>query len=320
MRYFLLILLPFFLFGEIVKFEKPNPYYYENQIVTLKAKLILPSPKKIHAMPIRADVNITAKNPYIYNITVKFKADNKEHKLMLTGKHFFKEINLNKIIKKKKLNPPTNYSNVLAKELKVLNPISTKYDQNSTILSFKLKCKECNIEDFKLNVKEQNLTVLDKNEASYYAVIPNVLKKINFYYFNINKETFERVEIPIKLKQETISTQTELNPEENKIFTPVNILILILIAFGLIVFLIYQKVWLLVFPLLLGALLVYILLPKGEIVLSKNTKIQILPTKQSTVIYISKGNEKAKVLNRLDKYTKIKINGKTGWVKNEDIR
>ncbi len=311
----------FFLYGEIIKYQNIKPYYYKNQLVNLKAKIILSSPKELHAIPsYNVESNLTQKNPYLYNLDIKFKADEEEHKLMLIAKKFYKEIDLDNLINIKNINPPKNFSKVFADNLKIINPISSKYDENSTILSFTIKCKNCNINDFNLGFKEHNLTLISQNEASYYAIIPNNIKKLNFYYFNLKNEKFEKIEIPIKLKQDTISTQTELNPEENNFFNLVNILILILIAFGLIIFLIYQKVWLLIFPILLSGFLIYKLLPKGEIILSRNTKVQILPTKQSTVIYISRGNEKAKVLNKLDKYTKIKINKKIGWVKNEDIR
>jgi len=150
-------------------------------------------------------------------------------------------------------------------------------------------------------------------------IVPKNKKKIEFYYFNLKQEKFNKIEIPIILKQETISTQTDLNPEENRFFTPLNILILGIIAFFLIIFIIYQKIWILFFPLILGGYLIYVILPKGELILKRNTKVQILPTKQSTVIYITKEPQKAKILNKTDNYTKVEINKKIGWVKNEDI-
>jgi hypothetical protein len=321
MRILLLIFLPFLLFAEIVKFENLKPYYYENQIVNLKAKIILPAPKEIYVMPSNnVEANLTQKNPYLYNLNIKFKADKNEHNVILIGDKFYKVIDFKKIIKIKSLTPPKNFSHVLAENLTIINPISSKYDKKHNIVSFTIKCNECNINDFNLTYTEQNLTIISKNKASYYTIVPKNLKNLTFYYFNLKKETFEKINIPIKLKEEIISTQTQLNPEENKIFTPVNILILIFIAFTLIVFLIFQKIWLLIFPLLLSGYLGYKLLPKGEVVLKRNAKIQILPTKQSTIIYVSKGNEKAKVLNKLKNYTKIKINSKIGWVKNEDIK
>jgi len=315
----ILLLIPFFLFAEIIKYENLKPYYYENQIINLKAKIVLPKPKEIIAIPSNVEVNLSKKNPYIYYINIKFKADNSEHKLILVSQKFYKEFNLNSIIKIKKINPPKNYSNILANKLEIINPISSKYKNNNILVSFTLKCDNCNIKDFNLSAKEQNLTLISNNEASYYMIVPKNKKKIEFYYFNLKQEKFNKIEIPIILKQETISTQTDLNPEENRFFTPLNILILGIIAFFLIIFIIYQKIWILFFPLILGGYLIYVILPKGELILKRNTKVQILPTKQSTVIYITKEPQKAKILNKTDNYTKVEINKKIGWVKNEDI-
>ncbi|GAB6045058.1 hypothetical protein JCM11957_06560 [Caminibacter profundus] len=315
----ILLLIPFFLFAEIIKYENLKPYYYENQIINIKAKIVLPKPKEIIAIPSNVEVNLSKKNPYIYYINIKFKADNIEHKLILVSQKFYKEFDLNSIIKIKKINPPKNYSNILANKLEIINPISSKYKNNNILVSFTLKCDNCNIKDFNLSAKEQNLTLISNNEASYYMIVPKNKKKIEFYYFNLKQEKFNKIEIPIILKQETISTQTDLNPEENRFFTPLNILILGIIAFFLIVFIIYQKIWILFFPLILGGYLIYVILPKGEVILKRNTKVQILPTKQSTVIYITKEPQKAKILNKTDNYTKVEINKKIGWVKNEDI-
>jgi hypothetical protein len=176
------------------------------------------------------------------------------------------------------------------------------------------------LEDFSLKLKDENLTLNKKNSATYFALIKNTVKHYKFYYFNTNNDNFEKIEFPINIKEETISTQTDLNPEENTIFTPINILILSLIAFTLIIFLVYQKIWLLILPLLLSGFLIYNNFPKGEGYLNRGTKIYILPTKNSTVFYIAPVGTKVQILKKTSKYTKIKINNKIGWVKNEDIR
>jgi len=98
----ILLLMPFFLFAEIIRYENLKPYYYENQIINLKAKIVLPKPKEIIAIPSNVEVNLSKKNPYIYYINIKFKADNSEHKLILVSQKFYKEFDLNSIIKIKK--------------------------------------------------------------------------------------------------------------------------------------------------------------------------------------------------------------------------
>ena len=148
----------------------------------------------------------------------------------------------------------------------------------------------------------------------FYTILPKNKKSFKFYYFNTSENKFNKIEIPIILKENIISTQTDINPNENKFFTPTNLFILTLIAISLIIFLIYQSTWLLIFPFLFSILILIQFIPKGEIVVKKGTKLQILPTSTSTVFYIVKKDTKAKILNKRNNYIKVKIDNKIGWV------
>ncbi len=320
MRY-LIILFPFLLIAEIIKYENIKPFYYENQSVNFNIKIILPQPKKLTITPsYNVETNLTKINPYIYNLNVKFFATNESHKIILIAKKFYKEIDLNKLITIKNiLPPPKNYSYIVTNNLKVINPIAAKYDKNNILLNFNIKCNNCLLKDFNIPNYKQTLKLIKPNEASYNIILPINTKNFTFYYFNPDNSTFDKVTIPIILNQQTISTQTDINPEESKFFTPINILILILIAFSLLIFIVYQKIFLLIFPILFSLLIVIQFIPKGNIVLKKNTKIQILPTPQSTIIYITNHQTQAEVLNKKDGYIKVKIKNKIGWVKNEEI-
>jgi hypothetical protein len=95
---------------------------------------------------------------------------------------------------------------------------------------------------------------------------------------------------------------------------------LIIIAFFIIIFLIYQKLIILIIPILLSIYLVIKILPYNEKILRKNSPVRILPTKNSTIFYKPNKDIKVKILNKTPNYTKIKINKKIGWVKNEDLK
>ena len=314
MRLFFL-LIPFLLFASdfIVKYEDLKPFYYKNQIVNLKFKVVSPKPNLMFLNDSNVDLNITQINPYIYQITARFKADDSNKTVTVYTNDEQQKITLNKIITIKELPKIKNYCGILADKLNIINPISSEYENNKTILSFTIKCENCNIEDFTLN-QDENLTVVSSNEATYYTVLPKTQKELTFYYYNTAQNRFEKETIPVILKEETISTQTDINPSENKIFTPLNIMILILIAIGILIFLIYQRIWLLVFPFALTVYLIMQFIPKGDIILKKGTKVQILPTENSTVFYVVKKETNAKILNRKDNYVKVKINNKIGWV------
>ncbi len=310
-----ILFIPLFLFASdiVIKYENLKPFYYKNQIVNLKIKILSAKPNLLFSNSPNIDLNITQINPYIYKLNARFKADKQNKIIEIYNNEQNETINLNKIIKIKNLPKIDHFSGVLANNLKIINPISSKYETNKTILSFTIKCKNCNLRDFNLSKKE-NLKVLSNNEATFYIILPKNKKELTFYYYNLLQNKFDKIEIPIILKENTISTQTNINPNENKFFTPLNLLLLILTAIGLVVFLIYQRVWLLIFPLLFIVLILIQFLPKGEVVLKKGTKLQILPTQNSTVFYIVKKKKKVKILNKRGNYLKVKINNKIGWV------
>ena len=205
----LFILIPFFVFASdfIIKYQNLKPYYYKNQIVNLNIKVISPYPNVMFLNSSNTQINISQITPYIYELNTTFKADNKNKSIEIYTPEESQIINLNKIIKTKPLNKIKNFSGVFANNLNILNPIASKYDTNHTILSFTIKCKNCNIKDFNLT-NEQNLTLISSNEASYYIILPKNQKKLTFFYYNLKEEKFKKIVIPIILKEETISTQT----------------------------------------------------------------------------------------------------------------
>jgi hypothetical protein len=311
-----LLIIPVFVFAAIVKFENLQPSYFPKQIVNLKIKIILSKENNLSVIaPKNFEANLTKTNPYLYNLKLRFQAKDANNSVIIIGKNLYYDLNLTNKIKYKHLTQqPENFSGVFAKSLFVKNAIASKYGKNTAIISFIIKCKQCNIKDFSLPVKEQNLTIVSNNEASYYAVIPKYEKNFDFYYYDLNQQTFKKIKIPVILKEQTICTQTNINPQNRKIFTPLNILTLILIAFLIIVFLVYQRIWLLIFPIVVSILFALQFLPKGKVILKPHAIIRILPTRQSTVIYETNKSVKVDVLNSIPGYTKIKIKNKIGWV------
>jgi len=312
------ILIPLFLLSNdlIIKYLNLKPFYYQNQIINLKLKIISPFSDLNITSTNNLKIKVSNENPFIYIIDSHFKNTDNPKFIFISSQEINKTIYLNNLINTKILNPIPNFSGVLADELNTSTPIALK-TKEKILLSFTIKCKNCNIEDFHLK-NEENLTIINNNTASFIITLPMNTKKLNFYYFNLNTQTFNKISIPIQLKENTISTQTNINPKENNFFTPINILLLIIIALFLILFIIFQKIWILIFPLIIGGYLVFQNLPKGEIYLKKGQKVTILPTKNSTIIYIVNHNQKTKILNKTKNYVQIKIDNKIGWVKNEN--
>jgi len=316
MKKIFFLFIPILIFAQnnlIINYLNLKKSYYQNQIVNLKIKILSPTNKLQIINLDNLEINLSKPNPYIYNLNVTFQDNNSSHEIMLYAKEINKTINFNKIIKTIPIPKIKNFCGIVSNNLTITNPISVKYDNNQTLLSFTIKCQKCNLKNFHLN-KHEKLILDSFNEASYYIILPKTQKNLTFYYLNIKNGNFQKIKIPIILKEKTISTQTNINPKSNNFFTPLNILYLILIAIGLIIFLIYQKIWLLLIPIIFSIPLIIPLLPKGEILLKKGDKITILPTYNSTVIYIVKRTHKVPILGKSRNYVEIKINNKIGWV------
>lgn len=323
MRLLIILLFTSFAFSSNLIIQYPNlkKEYYKNQIIDLNIKVITPNETNLTFIPpLGSELNITKENPFHYNINIKYKNDDNTKNFFIVGQNLYKEITLSDLYKTAPINKINGFCNVLAKKLDIKNLISSKYNDKYNMISFTLTGKDANLNDFTLGLKDENLTLISSKKATFFALIDKNKQKLKFYFFNTKNDNFQKIELPINIKEETISTQTNLNPEQSTIFTPINILILSGIALLTVIFLVYQKLWLIIFPIILTGFLIYQNLPKGEVYLNRGTKIYILPTKNSTVFYIAPVGTKVKILKKTAHYSKIEINKKTGWVKNEDIK
>ena len=131
MRLFFL-LIPFFLFASdlIIKYENLKPFYYKNQIVNLKFKILSPKPNLMFLNDSNIELNITQINPYIYQLNAKFKADDSNKTITVYTNQEEQKINLNKKIIIKKLPHIKDFCGVLADNFNIINPISSNYENN----------------------------------------------------------------------------------------------------------------------------------------------------------------------------------------------
>ncbi|HIQ50563.1 MAG TPA: hypothetical protein EYH54_01165 [Nautiliaceae bacterium] len=320
MKFILLFIASFLLANNlIITYPNLKKEYYKDQIINLTIKVITPKEVNITAFTdFKSEINVT-NNKFTHIINLYYKPQNNS-KLFIVGNEIYKEINLSSLYTLKELPKIENFCKVLANNLEITNIIASKFNSNYNLLSFSIKGENSNLKDFSIGLKDENLSLVSPDEATFLGLIDKNKTEISFYYFNLSNETFNKITLPINIKEETISTQTNINPTQGTLFTPINILILTIITFLIVLFLVYQKIWLIFFTLILTGILIYNNLPKGEVYLPYNTKIYILPTKNSTVFYITPVGKKAKILKKLNDYTKIEIDNKIGWVKNEDIR
>ena len=223
-----------------------------------------------------------------------------------------------------------NFSNVIAKNLEIMTHKTKQYTNNQLLTILELKAEQGNLEDFHLkSFKDQGVNFIEENSinqrAIYYAIIPIYTKKISFEYYNSDMNNFVKIQSQVVLKNELVSTQTDLNPNNSNILLYKKILSG---SFSLLFFLLYvlRRRFLSIFMALIF-LIIFILynLPNEVLKVKKNSNIYILPTNNSTVFYKLDKIQKVEILNKKDDFLKIffkKSNTQKeiiGWVKENNI-
>ncbi|WP_233704055.1 SH3 domain-containing protein [Helicobacter mesocricetorum] len=223
-----------------------------------------------------------------------------------------------------KLERKGRYSQVLAKDLKILDSKITNYDSQHNLAVFQLQSNLGNLFDFHLQSYQQGIESKsgDYKEAIafYYAIVPKSLGIISFEYFNTEKSQYIELQVDNIPQDERVSTQSDIRPKNNIQFYQVSFVVfLILVSFGLYF---YKRKWIFI---LLGilplVLLFYLLSARTSAVLKVNTPIRIQPTFNSTIILITKEPMKVEVLSDIRGYYKVILEDeRIGWVEKNDVQ
>jgi len=325
-----------------LSYEKIPKRVFVNQIFAIKVKAIISVAnfdeiknriiKTPNIKVLNLDANWKWYNDEIFFKTFYLKAIDKNATMPkmyfelykdgnLTNSQEFPSIKLNII----NLNADKYFSNVIAQSLNILKSKTTNFDEKNLIIVLEMEARNSNLKDFKLNwvVRDGIDSQFDNTpiyKIYYYAIIPKQTKKFIFTYFNTKKNTFIKKIVPIVIDSAEISTQSDLNPKDNKLDLYKNI------SFGLI-FLLFLYLLIrrkrLVYFILIILLAAYYFIdtnPFNSIKISANTKVQILPTKNSTVFYITPRVLYVQKVMKRENYIKIILsNGKIGWVKEKDV-
>ena len=220
-----------------------------------------------------------------------------------------------------------NYSSLVAKELRIVNFENKEYDKKHNIIAMEIETTLANVDDFLIqndNIIKQEINQILSNppysNLIYYAIVDNKLKNFEFNYFNTQKSQFEYISLPIFVKLDTISTQTDISPKKSNIHIW-RLSALAGVAFVLLIFFLYRKKYLY----LLSAMIVlgvagYSMLPKEAITIIEGAKIRILPIDKSTTFHILHAPMTTEALQRTNSFTKIIYNNKVGWVHEKFIQ
>jgi hypothetical protein len=248
--------------------------------------------------------NIITQDVVIYNTIDYIKVDAPKIKystIAINQMNFSKIIADNLIIKDVKIN---QYNN---KMLMVLLNIEAT---NSNLEEFYLdKFQEQDIKDFKNHLQQQKMF--------YYLIVPNHINNILFNYYNPKLSKFINIKIPINLEEDLISTQSNLDPQDNSLLVYKITILGILIIVLLLLYLKTSNKLLILISLILLGIFIKIILPNKTIYLQPNRKIYILPTNLSTIYKDINITTKVEILKEKNGFLKILFQNKNvGWIKN----
>ncbi|HEX5328899.1 hypothetical protein [Sulfuricurvum sp.] len=224
------------------------------------------------------------------------------------------------------LSPPSGYANVLADKFEVITYKTTPYNNESNVVIFTVKASRCNISDFSIPnaIKqgfESKLPNVGESQMTYYAIIPNTEKNLNFSYFNLQKQRYEALNIPIVVDDDTVSTsQNDLSPTDAR-HTELKIGasgVFVIILFGMFYW--RRNKWYLYVSALPMFYIVYALLPNQNVCVKKDAPVYLLPIKNGTIFEMTLQEEHLEAEKEVGEFIKIHLSDdKVGWVNKRDL-
>lgn len=247
------------------------------------------------------------------------------------------------------------YCGVIADKINILHIKTRSFDETQAISILEIEALNSNLEDFSIPMAQshnqgfqtqpKNIALQENQQKKsnadevlneqnvnkdqskddgtlkrgiYYIVFPKSLSEINFEFFSLKDNQFHSISVPIVITHDSIATQDTLKPKN--IFLLYSTLFLIL---GILICLtLYLLVWrhkiLIVLSILLLAILLWHIFYRHKIELKENQEVKILPTNNSTTLFISKFPIEVQVIGSHGNFYKIQTpNGQIGWIKKE---
>ncbi len=217
------------------------------------------------------------------------------------------------------------FSNIIASNLKI-NSVKTKQYSNTQLHStINIEGYNSNLEDIYLaSYGEQGTSSLTQDQKKqnlyYYVITPLHVKQINFTYYNTVENEFVRIQLPIILEEELVSTQTELNPYHNSMLLYKQIAVGVLLVVFLLIYILKRGIISLVIITFLIVLLTYLFIPSEKVLLNSGIKVYILPTTNSTVYKTLQTKQIVEKVVEKNGFIKVIFqNENVGWVRKNDL-
>ena len=223
------------------------------------------------------------------------------------------------------LNPNKNFSNIIANNFSIQKYKTTVYDNTHNILIFVASAQNCDIAKihfnnvYKQGIESQNGSYKDAT-ITYFVVIDKTIENFSFSYFNLLKNDYIRVTIPIIVHDDSVSTQSDLRPRDQshdriKMYSAAAVAL-----FGFILILVRRKYFYLIFIVIPLIYIIYLAIPQKKICIKKGAPLYLLPVYNSTIFETTQTQYHLTKEGQVQNFIKVKLkNNKIGWVKDEDI-
>ena len=230
-----------------------------------------------------------------------------------------------KKIKVIKLNPPKDFVNIIANDLKLTQYKTNHYNDKENIAVFSMEANHTSIENFKIPKDyiqgfESNISTIWQSNMTYYAIFPKYIEQLEFSYFHLPSSKFKKLIMPIILDDDSVSTQSNLTPRDQR-HTQIKLYISLSIAFITLILFILRKRYFYLFLLVFAAIYaLYISIPIQNACVKEGSSIYLLPMTNGTVFEITQKEKIFQIEGSIDGYIKVKLhNNKIGWIRNETL-
>jgi hypothetical protein len=218
-----------------------------------------------------------------------------------------------------------DFCGVISADMRIKTSQATIFDERNNLITLSIEAFEANIEDMRLqNYIQQGIEDIvrkkSKVKAEFYAVISSDETNLKFTYFNTIKEQYVFIDIPIKIRETTLSTQSEPNPK-NDSFEHIKKMTLLIVSAMLFLLFLWKKDF---FYLIITVILLIILLkfytPLNKICIKDGARMRILPTQSSRISNTVIDSYETYKLATRGRFIKIEYNnGMIGWIDEDDI-
>lgn len=223
------------------------------------------------------------------------------------------------------LNPQKDYSNIIADSFELVEYKTTSYDHNNNIIVFVAQANNCPIEKMKFsNVFKQGIESVRKSytrsKITYFVVVNKKLENFSFSYFNLKKNKFLNVTIPIIVDEDRVTTQSDLKPQDQS-HDDIKIISALVVAVIFALFILWRKKYsYLVLVFLPLGYIAYMNKPTEKLCIKAGAKIRLLPVHNGTIFETTDKENHLVQGGNVGDFTKVELpNEQIGWVKNEDI-